>query len=770
MRGQVQGVGFRPFVYRLAIKHGVHGLVRNDEQGAVIEAFGPAARLEAMLTELRTTAPTLARIDSLNCTAIPVAEVTGFHIAASAATGRAGADVTVDTAVCPDCLSELLNPLDRRHRHALINCTACGPRYSIVIRVPYDRIHTTMARFDMCAACAAEYRDPADRRYHAQPICCHQCGPRHELVGGDGTPISGDPFAVAARRLADGDVLAIKGLGGFHLAVRADRDGPVRKLRERKHRAAKPLAVMCATAAAARQLVALSDHGDELLRSPAAPVVLAARHPDCALPDAVAPGNHRLGVMLPYTPIQHLLLADPRLRGVPLVMTSANFSEEPLVHTNGDALTRLGPLCDAILWHDRDIHRPVDDSVLLDDHELAPLPIRRARGYVPAPLEMPEGTAPCADGIAVGGDLKSTVAVVSAGRVILSQHLGDLSTLNSFRSFQRTIEDLIALFGVDPAWIAHDLHPDYRSAGHARRLAKRLGVPLIGVQHHHAHAAAVLGEHGVTGHCLAIVCDGTGYGLDQTIWGGELLWCDYADFVRLVRLRPIPLLGGDKAAIQIARCGLAVLAETLGAGFIAHPVAAWLEPDPAARRRFAQMLARGVNTPLSSGTGRLFDAVASLLRVADVNRFEGEAPVALEAAAHRAAYEAIGFEPFEVGPDPAAPRVRMLNPAPFVRWLLEQIDRGTPVELLAAAFHEALAEAWARAAVEAADATGSRRVALTGGVFCNARLTRSLTARLKRAGLEVLRHEHVPPNDGGLSFGQAVVAAARTRADPSRTG
>ncbi|NBB83234.1 MAG: carbamoyltransferase HypF, partial [Alphaproteobacteria bacterium] len=560
--GQVQGVGFRPFVYRLARRLGLSGFVRNDGHGVTMEAQGPDPALDRFQQALTDERPPLARVDRIAWQRLavdPRPAARTFEIRTSDAGADRSAAVTVDTALCRDCRDELLSTDDRRRGYALINCTHCGPRYSIVRRVPYDRPNTTMAGFAMCRRCAAEYADPTDRRFHAQPVACHACGPDLTLVDACGSRLPGDPIRQAAARLHAGHILAIKGLGGFHLAVRADDARAVAELRRRKQRDAKPLAVMCRDLDHARELVELSDTAAEVMQSPACPIVLAprAQRSHARIADRVAPGTHRLGVMLPYTPIHHLLLAVTDPPPGPLVMTSANLSDEPLVTDNAQALRRLGAICDAILWHDRPIARCVDDSVLLDMATSAPLPVRRARGYVPTPIGLPAGLGTPPDGLCLGGELKNTVAGVRtrdrAAGVILSAHHGDLTHPLAYEAFCRSIDDLLDLFDIQPRWLAHDLHPVYMSTRHARRLAAERNLPLIAVQHHHAHAAAVMAEHGRSDRTLAVVCDGVGYGTDGTSWGGELLAAEPADFQRLASLRAMRLPGGDAAARDTRR-------------------------------------------------------------------------------------------------------------------------------------------------------------------------------------------------------------------------
>lgn len=757
----MQGVGFRPFVFRIAQDEKVVGFVGNDARGVVVEAQGEPRRLRRFFQRLRRELPPLARIDRCRGTRLAVApDEHDFRIEPS--TDQQAdriADVTVDSAVCADCLREMREPTDRRHAHALINCTQCGPRYSIVTGVPYDRPNTTMRSFAMCDRCAAEYHDVTDRRFHAQPIACRDCGPQLELLGSDGKTVSDDPIATTHRMLMEGRIVAIKGIGGFHLACRADLDHPVQRLRDVKHRLARPFAVMAPDLTGACSLARFGSRGLGLLSSPAAPIVLAPRNDGAKVSRHVAPGLTRLGVMLPYTPIQHLLFD----RGLPaLVMTSANDGGEPLVTDNADALRRLAPLCDAILLHDREIVRAVDDSVLLDVGDDAPaIFLRRARGYVPAPLAGRfDGSGICA-----GGDLKSVAAVVRPDDAILSQHLGDLENAASLELYARTIDDLLELFHATPQWVAHDLHPRYGSTHHAQRLAERFDVPLIGVQHHHAHAASVMVEHGIDGPVLAVICDGTGFGEDGTVWGGELLRCDALGFTRLASLLPIPLPGGDSAARQVSRIGLSVLRLALGDGFERHPVAERLLSTCADRSILLAMLERGLACPLSSGAGRWFDAISSILGLCERNSYEAEAAMRLEAAAD---YADPAGESTSVVREPLWERIESLGIArlsllPFVRQMLDELARGTPTDMLALRFHEQFAGMWTSEVVRAGRQTGLRTVVLSGGVMCNARLSRQLSARLVEQGFKVFRHEKVPPNDGGLALGQAMVASARWR-------
>ncbi len=748
LEGQLQGVGFRPFVYRVARELGICGFVRNDCSSVTIEAQGEPDLLEQFIMRICRELPPAGRIMHISREELPLVELSGFEIRASRGDSRRRPVVTVDTAVCDDCLRELFDASDFRYRYPLINCTNCGPRYSIIRAMPYDRINTTMRHFQLCEKCHQQYANPIDRRFHAQPVACHTCGPRvglHDMAGGD---ICWDSaISAAARLLGDGRIIAIKGIGGFHLACRADDEQAVTTLRARKARDAKPFALMCANIDVARRLVHLGAEAQRELTSPAAPILLARKR---ALAGIIAPsvamGNHSLGVMLPYTPLHHLLFAELAPRVDLLVMTSANLTDEPLVKDNDEAVARLKGIADAILLHERDIERSIDDSVLLDmGAGRRPLPIRRARGYVPGIIRLiNHPRRKHTEGLCVGGELKNSIAVVRDDEVILSHHLGDLKHALAYEYFRKAIEDMCRLFEVRPAWIAHDLHPAYLSTQWARELAAKLDVPLIGVQHHHAHAAAVLAEHGIAETALAIVCDGVGYGTDGTAWGGELLLVNGASFARLAHLRPIPLAGGDAAARDTRRCAAGVLWES-GASLDG------LLDDRPEQAMLSAMLERGTNVVRSSAAGRLFDAVAAILGVCMTNTHEAQAAMALESLASSA------------GPvkQLRIPPAKDLDLLPYIAALRERRARGEEVAQLAAEFHEYFARSWAAATIDAAHATGVKIVGLSGGVFCNEIVTRRIAELLDLAGLRVLRHEVVPPNDGGLSLGQAAIALAR---------
>jgi hydrogenase maturation protein HypF len=705
--GIVQGVGFRPFVHRLATSHRLGGFVLNDGSGVVIEVEGPPAELDAFAAELVAEAPALAEVRALETEQLVPAGEGEFAIVASAAAPRAAAAlIPADAATCDDCLHELFDPADRRYRYPFVNCTQCGPRFTIVRDVPYDRPLTTMAGFELCADCRREYEDASDRRFHAEPIACPVCGPRLSM-----------PLEEAVAVLRAGAVLAVKGLGGWHLACDATDEAAVARLRERKLRERKPLAVMTPRP---ELLVELTPEEDALLRSPARPIVLARRLPDTAVAPSVAPDSAWLGVMLPYTPLHHLLSADA---GVPLVMTSGNRSDEPIATGDAEARDRLAGIADAFLGHDRPIHRRCEDSVVR-----AGFPIRRSRGAVPGALPLPvRARRPI---LAVGAELKSTFCVARDAEAFPSPHLGDLDTELATTAFHADLALYLKMLRVMPELLACDLHPDYRASVWAREQP----LELVEVQHHHAHAAACLAEHGVLEDVLALIFDGTGYGPDGTIWGGELLHCDLASFERVAHLAPVALAGGEQAVREPWRVAAAYLED---AG----------RPVPFERWALVRA-ALAVNAPRSSGAGRLFDAVSALLGVCEIASYEGQAAVELEALAGETL----------AAPYPCRIEEGQILAADLVVAAHDDLDAGRPRAEIAAAFHEGLAAAAARACDLAA---GPRTVVLSGGSFQNLRLLRSTTARLERRGFHVLSHRLVPPNDAGISYGQAAVAARR---------
>jgi hydrogenase maturation protein HypF len=768
LRGQVQGVGFRPFVYRLAVEHALAGHVANNTNGAVIEIEGPADRVAAFEHDLVHRLPPLARIAEMQTADLAASGEQGFHIRHSQADADRRPDVTPDAATCADCLAELLDPRDRRAGYPFINCTNCGPRYSIIRTVPYDRPATTMAVFEMCGPCAREYGDPLDRRFHAQPNACAVCGPRLRLcrlVGTETQPIPGDAVARTAALLRDGSIVAIKGIGGYHLVCRADRQEVVERLRERKLRDGKPLAVMVPNVDAARRMCRLSPADVTALASPAAPIVLAPQAAEHGLAPAVAPGCATFGVMLPYAPLHHLLFAA----GLgPLVMTSANLAGQPLTYRDEDALAELGTVADAFLMHDREIFRPIDDSVVFTFAERT-IPVRRARGYAPQPLRPAAFAAGGALAtvrdrriLAVGAELKSTVCLLGEGQAILSEHLGDLTHPETYRHFVRAIDRLRELFDFTPDVVVHDEHPAYLSTHYAQGM----NVPAIAVQHHHAHIAAVMAEHDTPGPVIGLSCDGTGYGTDGAVWGGEVLYCHRGAFERVDHLEYFPLLGGDAAAIETWRPAAALLVQAFGDAWLQHwPADADPPPTP---HLIEQQLRAGLNAPPTSSLGRVFDAASFLLGLCQRNRHEAEAAMTLEAAAD----EHIGpAAPYPCA-TPSADGQTRLSPSAIIRALVLAREAGESATLNAARFHETIARLFADAAQRAARQRHVRTFALSGGCFANRRLLARIVEILAANGGDVLYHQQVPSGDGGLALGQAWIAAwklADRSASPAAT-
>jgi hydrogenase maturation protein HypF len=758
--GVVQGVGFRPFVHRIATELGLAGFVGNDSGAVFLEVQGERARVQDFIRRLRAEAPPLARITDVTVTDVAADPACGpqFQIIASVVAADAPTTpIPPDVAMCDGCVAELFDPRNRRYRHPFVTCTNCGPRFTIIRKLPYDRPATTMSAFPMCARCAAEYHDPADRRFHAQPIACPNCGPSLWFWSQTGR-VTGSDAALAAtqRALTAGAVVAVKGVGGYHLACGVDDAAALAALRARKARGAKPFAILVRDLDVARRYAHVDDAEAEVLSSPARPIVLLRRRPDAPIAEAVAPGNPLLGLMLPYSPIHHLLLAPVPGAAEPvpdaLVLTSANRSDEPICFTDDDALQRLPLLCDAILDHDRPIHVPCDDSVVrvVDAREL---PIRRSRGYAPLPIDLRlEGPSV----LAVGGELKNTFCLTDGSRAYLSGHIGDMATLEALRAFERAVDQLSEM-RAPPLRLAADLHPGYHTRGWAERHAGQRPLDLI--QHHHAHVVSLLAEHGRIGEpIVGVSFDGTGYGCDETIWGGEILTLgtDSHRFVRAGHLLGVPLPGGDAAVRNPWRMALSQLwtAEIDWTPDLA-PVAA---ATPDELRLVRSQLESGAGCVPCSSMGRLFDAVASLLGVRHRIDYEGQAAIELEALA-----QTMTHDPAVSGPSlPLAVRPDgMIDPAPMVQTLVSALYAGTPAALLAAAFHRAVAIAVTEVVTQVSG--GVRLVGLTGGVFQNVLLLSDCRKRLQQVGFEVLTHHTVPPNDGGLALGQAAISLLTAR-------
>jgi hydrogenase maturation protein HypF len=738
VEGVVQGVGFRPYVHGLAGRLGLSGRVGNDTAGVFVEVEGAEQAVSEFLAVLPVQAPPLAVVEQVRTSPMVVTGEQGFHIVPSNAAGQRDTLVSADSATCADCLRELVDPTDRRFGYPFINCTNCGPRFTIVCDVPYDRPFTTMAPFAMCNACAAEYHNPADRRFHAQPVCCPACGPRLRLLDADGTELPGDPLAEAAALLTGGAVLAVKGLGGYHVAtLAAGTTGAAATalLRARKHREDKPFAVMVANLDAAHELCVIDPVGERVLAGRRRPVVLLPRRPHAPVAPAVAPGNRSLGLMLPYTPLHHLLL---RATAAPIVLTSGNVSDEPIAYRDDDARRRLTGIADAFLTHDRAIHMRTDDSVVRVFRG-AELPVRRSRGYAPEPLTLarpaPRPILGC------GAELKSTFCLARGRHAFVSHHIGDLENYETLRSFTEGIAHFGRLFDVTPELVAHDLHPEYLSTKYA---LERPDVELIGVQHHHAHIASCLADNGDPGPVLGVAFDGLGYGTDGTLWGGEFLLADLTGFQRLAHLVPVPMPGGAAAIRQPWRMAAAYLGSEAPEELMRRNAERW--------DVVLAMVSRQVNAPLTSSAGRLFDAVAAILGVRDSINYEGQAAVELE---QRADLTEKGSYPAAVTEGPAL----QLHGADLVRAVVADLRTGVPREVIATRFHHGVADAIVRVCRMLQEATGVGTVALSGGVFQNVLLLDRTVTGLEQAGFRVLTHSRVPPNDGGISLGQVAIAA-----------
>ena len=743
--GVVQGVGFRPFVYRIAQRFEIRGYVLNSSEGVVIEAEADESSIGQFLAALAAELPPLARIDELTVAAIEPTGDDHFAIRQSAALHGQFALVPPDVGTCEDCRADFTHPANRRYAYPFTNCTNCGPRYTIIRDVPYDRPKTTMDEFAMCPACQAEYEDPANRRFHAEPNACPECGPGLALLSAaeleHAQPqFSSDPGILERARqlLARGEILAIKGLGGFHLACDAANDRAVGLLRERKRRNGKAFAIMARDLAAAGRLCAITPPDCELLTGPRRPIVLMPRREGTDISQNVAPGNTRLGVMLPYTPLHHLLFENAPYDA--LVMTSGNLSEEPIVSRNEDAWPRLHSLADYFLLHNRKIQTRVDDSVV-ESFNGREYPVRRSRGFAPDPIDL---SMPVAEVLACGGELKNTLCLTKDHYAILSQHIGDLENLETMEFFRETLDHLKRFFRATPVAIAHDLHPHYLST---RFALEQTGAPLTGVQHHHAHIASCMADNGISGRVIGVALDGTGYGTDGNIWGGEFLVCDFAQFERRGHLRYVPLAGGDSAVRQPWRSALAWLDH-------ARPKIPLFDQVPAKQIDFVQkMIDRRIQVIDTSSCGRLFDAVSSILGIRHETTYEGQAAIELEAAAT----EGGQIYPFEL--TAAAPFQVDLRAA--IRAIVADYLRGVPAGRISANFHCTMARMVVDACARIRESDALHRVCLSGGTFQNLRLLGESVAGLRQRGFEVFIHHRVPPNDGGLSLGQAVIANAR---------
>lgn len=750
--GIVQGVGFRPFVYRVARELGLTGWVRNSPSGVTVEAQGDAVSLDRLASALAHEPPPLAVIGSIRREVLsPVCGESGFTILSSGE-GAATAEVPPDMDLCDDCLREMFDPADRRYRYPFITCTNCGPRYSIITALPYDRPFTTMCGFPLCDACRAEYGDPADRRFHAQPVACPACGPRVRLLHPDGSEAAsrGEPSLQAAvRMLRAGKIVAVKGGGGYHLAVDACNVHAVRELRLRKNRPAKPFAVMVRDISAATEAASVEPLEERLLTGPERPIVLVRKRVPasgvCGIVDEVAPDSDYLGVMLPSTPLHHLLLHD---FGGPLVMTSGNRSSEPVAYDDAEALKNLAGIADAFLVHDRPIRTRVDDSVIRTFRG-NPLFIRRSRGYAPRAVQLADEFPSV---LAVGAELKGACCLTRGNLAFMSQHIGDMANMETVDALADTAAHLGSLLGVTPVAIAHDLHPDYLST---RFAVEESGLPALAVHHHHAHLAACMAENRLQGPVIGVIFDGTGYGPDHTIWGGEFLIGGYDEYRRAGRFLPVPLPGGDAAVREPFRMALSWCHEALGPAAFDLSLPGWDRLDGEQRRLLRFLLERGMNSPLTSSCGRLFDAAAALLGVRGTVSYEGQAAIELEALAEGS--DDPGFYPFSlsIGGD-----IHEIDWRPLFVALIDDLRAGVPQTVQARRFHRSVAAASVELCCRLRDETRLERVVLSGGVFQNRLLTEMLSALLEAAGFRVYQHRLAPPNDGGLALGQAVIAGS----------
>ncbi|MDH5638036.1 MAG: carbamoyltransferase HypF [Nitrospinota bacterium] len=751
VEGIVQGVGFRPFVFNLAVSLNLAGHVFNHSRGVDIEVEGPREEIDTFWLRLTAEAPPLSHITKVEQEEIPPCGRSGFSIQKSEDSGGKTALVAPDSDVCVDCLRELFDPQDRRYRYPFINCTNCGPRFTIIQDVPYDRPNTTMSRFPMCAQCRKEYENPANRRFHAQPVACHDCGPRLAFHNDRFQPAgSSDPLGAAVDLIRQGKVVAVKGLGGYHLAVDALNDAAVARLRERKKRDEKPFAVMFSSMTALRSFATISKREQTLLESRAHPITLVEKKYGRLLQGA-APGNRFIGAMLPYTPLHHMLMSEGPFGAV--VMTSANMSDDPIIYKDGEVFEKLGGVADGYLVHDREIFARADDSI---ERPMAhgSVILRRSRGYTPIPIQLDRDYPSV---LAVGGELKNTFCLVKGSRAFISQHIGDLKRESVYGSFRSAIESFMRLVDVPQvATVAHDMHPDYMSSQYA---LEQTMAPAMAIQHHHAHMASLMAETHQDGEAIGIVFDGTGYGEDGGIWGGEFLTGGADGYSRAGYVSPVPLPGGDKAIKEPWRIALAVLIRLYGEDIPTMPLPWLQELDPDTIHNIRQMIVGGLNTPLSYGVGRVFDAASALAGIRPKISFEGQAAMDLEMAIEKPVDEG-----YPVGMTDAEGMLT-LDLYPSLKALVEDVTTGEPTPLIAARFHQAVVAGAASMAGALRGKTGLERVFLSGGVFQNRYLSDRLGDTLREMGFTVFRHGRVPPNDGGISLGQAIIAARRVLAE-----
>ena len=743
--GIVQGIGFRPFIYNLAKTHSIQGWVLNNEKGVLIDAEAEDGNLDRFIQDIPKLAPPLARIESFEVKHLDPLGYTTFEIKKSEEAQEKFVLISPDVATCDQCLSELFSPQDFRYRYPFINCTFCGPRFTIIKDIPYDRHKTTMAPFTMCPVCQKEYQDPSDRRFHAQPNACPACGPSLRLEDKEGKEVPGDPIEKTLDLLGRGSIVAIKGLGGFHLACDAKINDAVSSLRSRKYREDKPFAVMCRDLEEVRNHCEVDEEEERLLLSVERPITILKRREDSSIAHAVAPYQDTLGVMLPYSPLHHLLLNGP-LKS--LVMTSGNVSDEPIAYRNQEARSRLLNIADYFVFHNREIHMRCDDSVTRV-FEGTPYILRRSRGYVPFPVKL---SYPLEMILACGGELKNTFCLTRGPYAFMSHHIGDLENLETLTSFEEGIEHFKRLFYIEPKAVAYDLHPDYLSTQYALSIPE---IPKVGVQHHHAHIVSCMAENGVEGDVIGVALDGTGFGMDGTIWGGEFLKANLRDFVRLAHLKKVPMPGGSMAIKEPWRMAMAYLSEALGEEVKDFGIDLMKRVDTQKWDILKRMIEKKINTPSTSSMGRLFDAISSLLSLRDEVHYEGQAAIELEMIADHEVREVYSFH-IQKDECPMA-----IDPVEIIRGVVSDLTKGISPSKISGKFHRTIACLIIETCEAIRSKEGLNRVVLSGGVFQNIFLLSLVTKELKRSGFEVYTHHLVPANDGGISLGQAVVCQMR---------
>ena len=759
VRGIVQGVGFRPFVYSLATKHNLKGWVYNTSEDVKIEVEGEAAAIEQFEHALQTEAPPLAHIEGVTIKYHPPIGHKSFEIRHSQTVEGKYQLISPDVATCQPCLSELLDPEDHRYRYPFTNCTNCGPRFTIIEDMPYDRPKTTMRYFQMCPQCQAEYDNPLDRRFHAQPNACPKCGPQVDLVDNQGNQVTEpNPIAAASQLLKEGKIVAIKGLGGFLLACDATKDTVAKTLRQRKKRSSKPFAIMVSDIDEAKKHCHVSPEEEKLLTSPQSPIVLMRWKEDSSVSREVAPNLKYLGIMLPYTPLHHILLRDT---GLPLVMTSGNLSEEPIAKDNDEALRRLSGIADYFLIHNRDIYSRYDDSVATLERGTSQL-MRRARSYAPYPMHL---TFKAKQVLACGAEEKNTFCLTKDDYAFLSQHIGDMENMKTLEHFDSTISLYERLFRIEPEIIAHDLHPDYLATKYAQELGE-FGIKLVPVQHHHAHIASCMADNGLEAPVIGIAFDGTGMGTDGNIWGGEFLIADCRNFSRAGHLEYLPLPGGDAAIKRPYRTAIGYILTLLGENTLNQDVSLMRKVDEIEIEIIKRQIERKINSPLSSSMGRLFDAISALLGIRSEIDYEGQAAIELEMAAHeKDSANAHEKYPYHIVEDKG---IRIVQLRDLLSAIIEDLHQGIPKGRISAKFHNAVAQMTNEMCHLIANETGISQIALSGGVFQNRLLSGKTVELLEKSGFQVFTHRQVPTNDGGISLGQAVIANFATITTPQR--